>query len=808
MNYDEYVKINPNEISIYDFKGKLTELPEYIFENISAVDILNIDAKNIASFPHSLNKLTVRQSIQFTNNKINQLPDVILLNAHHLKNLHLNAYKVDLSEVLYQFKQLQGLKLDTFKGKQLPQAISELRQLKYLQLHSKIGKKIAHLDLVKLIAESKSLKEVYFNFELDFKQIGDSIISLDNLSKIRLQAYHKNTDFLSIGLLKKASFSLWWNSKPLNKQFQHLVNPHNFSSLQRKILFAVYSNQLNLVNQLVENPFKAFLKNETPFQTIYLSHQLSPSLKKRAKELLQSVSFTTKEGFTKNDIVLFNPETSIEFAIQALLLTQQIATEDQLKEVLIDMESPWLRQKENEDSRLQVQKLILSNQTENILLALEIIDGGGATEEILTMLAVLIMAHPNKIIAKKAEKLFKKLGSSTTYNYIKNTKISLRRSGSTLNKIDRLFYHEVELDEMTFRILHALVAGENTTIKDIYRGTFSLNGEYNTSLPLLIKECHQFSCINLQKTTGILINPSLKTLSHLEHLNQLDMAGCKYEIGTELSLLTKLERLNLSSNQLIDPTCLQALHHLKWLNLEGCSITDWSFVEHLPHLKYLNIGRNKLQEIPKSILNHQGLQELIIKQNQIKVIPDTLAQSNLQKIDLSNNHIEIINYNIFHAKGLRELSLRSNKIKNFEAKKIPSSNVLRSLNLANNALSTFELLPLTFPNLMELDLSKNKLNSLDDSIFKTTNLSNLAASHNQITQLPISISKHSFTHLSLQNNSITELPAFVDTLSVQYFDLRNNNISILHPSITNKKDNYSKLYWKLKGNPISHIPYL
>lgn len=806
MDYNNYIKISASKILITDYDGDLTELPENLFEGIQSVDHLYIYAKNISKFPATLNQITVNQSISLTNNKIKLLPEFVL-HSKNLKSLEIDAYRVDIEQGITDLVGLENLKLHTFKGKKMPLGLQQLKGLKSLYLQEKVGKKIHHLELVKFFGKATFLKKVYLNFSLDLSLIGDQIVCLNKLPHLQVNPCPLNIHFLSLGLLRITSFQSW-NLK--TKPFQSIVKAHNFTDLQRKILFAVYLERLDLVNELIQNPLDQLQENSQ--KTIFLFGKLPNTLKKKAAEYLKEVSFKTKKVLPENDLseddlVIINSKTPLDFVIQCLQQTQTIATEDHLKEVINKIESPWLNQDENKESVLHVQRLIVSNQTENVLLALEIIRGGGASPEILSMLAALMMAHPDKKIAKESEKLFKQLGSTATYDYIKKSKISLRRSGSSFNKVNRLFKQDMALDEITFRIMHALIAGDNANVKDVQSGCLIINGSIDAALPALISECHQFTNISFQKSTGILINPTLKHLGSLDRLATLDLSGCKYEIGQEISSLRNLERLNLTSNTLLNPSDLKTLQKLTWLSVEGCQIKDWEFLDHLPNLKYLHVGRNKLQEIPEAILKHKGIEEIILKQNKIKAIPEQILDCSFTSLDLSNNLIEEINYNLFKMQTLKSLLLRSNKIKTFDARQIPKNSSLHLLNLASNSIENFELLPSTFPYLWTLDLSKNKLTELHDSIFDTTFISSLYASDNKISSIPKSTIQRTFKYLFLKNNTIKELPEYIVHLQAQNLDLRNNQIDSIHPSIVNDKGDYSKLYWKLDGNPVRYIPY-
>ncbi len=78
---------------------------------------------------------------------------------------------------------------------------------------------------------------------------------------------------------------------------------------------------------------------------------------------------------------------------------------------------------------------------ENYRVAFQIIATGGANKSIQSILAAIMMAHPDKEVHKAAEKLYDKYGSQAFKLYIKESKISLRTGGDVDRKVNTVVKH-------------------------------------------------------------------------------------------------------------------------------------------------------------------------------------------------------------------------------------------------------------------------------------------------------------------------------------------------------------------------------
>ena len=129
-------------------------------------------------------------------------------------------------------------------------------------------------------------------------------------------------------------------------------------------------------------------------------------------------------------------------------------------------------------------------------------------------------------------------------------------------------------------------------------------------------------------------------------------------------------------------------------------------------------------------------------------------------------------------------------------------------NLGLTSKDLAQLIPIInqeLPNLTDLSLDNNIIESLPDSIGSLSNLYYLYLSNNNITIVPDSIENLSnLRYLYLNNNNITTLPDTIGNLSnLKWLDLDNNNITIVPDSI----GNLSNLKWlNLDNNKIKFVP--
>ncbi|XP_047463685.1 transforming growth factor beta activator LRRC32 isoform X2 [Mugil cephalus] len=251
-----------------------------------------------------------------------------------------------------------------------------------------------------------------------------------------------------------------------------------------------------------------------------------------------------------------------------------------------------------------------------------------------------------------------------------------------------------------------------------------------------------FHRLNLHANKIHFIQPGLfKDMADLKvldlsrnHLNVFALS--KINIGP----LRAVESLDLSSNGLYT------------------GMSDY-FLAESPSLANLSLNSNSITKIAHDTFSGSlSLRKISLHNNVILEIEagafDSLA--NLTELDLSKNSITcIIDFNLYN---LKVLNLSKNSLELFQSEKSAPSLKLLSLDLSENKMQRFPVLPAD--NALEyLDLSRNQLHNLnvtggDNLIFKK--LRYLDISYNHLSSIPDSLfwSMEQLEVLNMSNNCI------------------------------------------------------
>ncbi|CAO3590356.1 unnamed protein product [Absidia cylindrospora] len=205
-------------------------------------------------------------------------------------------------------------------------------------------------------------------------------------------------------------------------------------------------------------------------------------------------------------------------------------------------------------------------------------------------------------------------------------------------------------------------------------------------------------------------------------------------------------------------------------------------ITSLSHLRTLNASSNLLTHLPPELYHLIHLQVLNLSQNQLHTIPDQLPLQlpYLVTLSVAGNSIDYLTPNVNRWIYLRHLQLGSV--------------------FGGNLLTQLPETICDMPCLEELELSFNQLRFLPDSMV-IPSLVNLNISRNQLDSLPTSIGQcQALKTLNVSKNHLTSLPAtLVDLDSLELLDISENLLCIIPADILERM----KMTLLITGNPLT-----
>jgi len=258
----------------------------------------------------------------------------------------------------------------------------------------------------------------------------------------------------------------------------------------------------------------------------------------------------------------------------------------------------------------------------------------------------------------------------------------------------------------------------------------------------------------------------------------------------DIGALTSLINVNLSRNRLIA------------LPDELC---------RLPHVKVLNVSHNQLEDLPESIGLMASLVQLNVEGNRLRRLPDSLSSCyDLAELYCQNNNLSVA-LPLIGSRHLRILNASHNNLTRLaddEAVALWSSSMF-DLDVSKNLLTELPQTMFMLEKLIRIDASHNKLSEeVLLQLASCTRLTEVFLAHNCIKTLPGPSlgGMKALRVLNVSNNKIVSIPdelggAF-DSVNIVVLDLSNNDIVTL-PHTLGRVESLRTL--SVEGNPLRHI---
>ncbi|WAR00447.1 LRRK1-like protein [Mya arenaria] len=294
--------------------------------------------------------------------------------------------------------------------------------------------------------------------------------------------------------------------------------------------------------------------------------------------------------------------------------------------------------------------------------------------------------------------------------------------------------------------------------------------------------------------------------------------------------LVTLTTLDISNNSITElPSCLpwqlqnlkvlnaanNSLRQLTWNGLEGeepncCSLEEVNLSNNIlesvtaalfcvPSLISLNLSHNKLQYLSRSKHQHLKLEKDPTANKNKSLVELQWLCNSLKILNVSHNSLCMLPGEIQQCCRLQQLIANNNNLTTFPQ---PWKCPLRTLDVSENQLERFATNVETYwcCSLINLNISGNRLDFLDEGIVKLGMLLDLNASRNKIER-----SLLSFKRTSRLGSEEFLSPEFPQCLAYCLRELRlaNNNLDRVPPSICNLS---SLEILDLSDNPIKDLP--
>ncbi len=659
--------------------NKLEILPA-ILSQLPQLKIINVNCNSISIIEKGLGTAPKLKEIWLEENQLSILPAALLSNSSMHTIVATKNKIIALAEIGSEQKStIENLKLNDNQIQKLPQNIGNYKQLKLLGLSNNPIQK-----LPTTFGKLKKLRSLAIG-GTNITEMPLELLQLNNIKHIKghekfMPDPHYRIFYKLIRCFKKqdTSFSIRYSLFQIFVNNQDYIQqlPHNF--LLEYLHFPHKIVQDNIVQTLCKHFDAQNLSSAS--KITFLGNTIQK--KKTIQERLEAQQIKYSNTFDKDTSHVLIGKF-VKTKMPALNYSNLIfLNEQQLLFFLEEKEEAYIKMSENEERETLVKKvsILLNNQTnENILLAIEMLRGGGVPPEMLPLLMVIFKTSKGKVRTNLRKLL--QLNGSYLLSYALNS--------------------NWRLDDP-----HPEPIGKKIQL---------LAKQTNLDQTLLTK--------HLIERVKSNIHALLLEDTYIEDSGKLQILSM-YEVNKELSL----------DNMRFDnfPVIIGQQNRWEILKINDCywGGTDQDSLGNMTNLRQLIIQKTMLGSLPKNIHQLQQLEELQLIHNSLWKMPPSFTELNALKkiVWRGRKAINSFQDNIFQIKGLESLEL--SEIDNeFQIKGLSNLTQLRQLILRDIQLDNGDLEELTpLTKLQTLDISHNNITEIPESFQQLQNLRKLTLS--------------------------------------------------------------------------------
>jgi|GEM_PF-4672470 len=454
--------------------------------------------------------------------------------------------------------------------------------------------------MMQLLKPLTHLKEIIRFFPKKNEELTEAFLPLDTLDKLELSpAFFKDSTNLPVVLSRLTHVHLY-NESRRNQATYNLVNTfitryatQPLTDAQREMLFLCWTKSWHRVRKINRNHL---LENRESAGPIVLAGaDKLPSLSKTAlKAKLRNTPFTLADKTATQTIWVLHNKSKWEEIEPVILAEKPFVTEEQLTEYLHTLETPYLLETDNHELSGNVVRLLISEEEDNLMLAFEMIQTGGATVAIQSMIAALALKHSSDVIHKKARQLYIKVGNPAFVPLMR--KSFYKYTDYTL----RLSRHEA-ISPTDFMVMIDYLAYMTSRRHFNHQKSYFRLYWQRLGIRTLTTHLPYFADIELAflgENPDMDIQQVVDILAQLPKLYLLDLSGCKLRIPASITRLQSLTTLNLAGCQMDDFSILREMKNLNCLYLTGCKVKNWDWLSDLLSLTLVNVSKADENKIP------------------------------------------------------------------------------------------------------------------------------------------------------------------------------------------------------------------
>ncbi|MBC9912732.1 leucine-rich repeat domain-containing protein [Chitinophaga varians] len=637
--------------SLAFINGKYDSLPD--LSSLQGLEEVTISGTGFTAFPEfiyqlpALKTLTIERCMARPDyRRIARIPTLEKLTADDMTAADLQNFMqpvegryievvlttTPLPDAFYDLPCITMFDLNEHEDTEVEPLLAKLCRLP--NLHTLIFNKVRPLpvgDCIRWLRQFPRLKAV--TLYLEEQQVPASLADLSHLEHIYL---HWNESCQAIPdlpplLANTRPGQLVLEKTPFTAAYLHAFEVLNTRGITgtgtRELAFCLLARRYDTLRKMLPWPFTP--DGQLPGAQVYIAGEPTMCTRKELKEILLQRGATVTRAVAEATHIFVGRNISATVIAQLSGRLLHLVLEDHLKEQLQKEDTPFLLGTEGEALISQVTRLLKTDNS--LMLALQIIRGGGANPIVLGYLAAIYLFYYEEDMVAEAKGLFRKFASADLQYHIEvHWKEAYRYKRE--DAFTSLYLHP-EMDMFAFLLAFMKIRGAHTL------GNLWLKDIPDTAVTDSIRDLYPMNMVCIESRGSITQLLARLPLLHVERLvieAPLDtlppdvwhiptLRGIKLVLkGSSGFTIPPLEsahmafsRLQVENGHIINPEGLAACTQLKECLIIDGNLSTADFATGMPLLETLDLSNNHIAALPAGLTQCTQLSSLNIAGNSV-----------------------------------------------------------------------------------------------------------------------------------------------------------------------------------------------